>query len=81
MSGPISDSYDPEFGTGANAQEVAAAVRDLIAKALIAGHLGSGLKPIVDVVHGADGPSFDMRFTERQLRVMRFALNRALESL
>ena len=37
MPGPVSDSYDPEFSTGANAQEVCdavAALRDRVTEAL-----------------------------------------------
>ena len=81
MPGPVSDSYDPEFGTGTNAEDVTGAieaVRDRISVAL----RGAPLKDIVEVVHGRAGPlSPGMHFYERELRVLRFALNRALESI
>jgi hypothetical protein len=81
MPGPVSDSYDPEFGTSANAAEVVdviASLRDRISRAI-----GDPvLQDIVDVVHGPSGRR--VRFavtTEREARVLRFALNRALEDL
>lgn len=81
MPGPVSDSYDAEFGTSATAEEVREAImscRHKLTKAI-----GSEiLKDIVDVVRGPSGKRPNgVRFTERELRVMRFALNRALESV
>lgn len=78
MPGPVSDSYDPEFSTGANAQDV----RDAIIEARDA--LAYGLdetKNIVSVVHGRAGRLKATILTEKQRRVVRFALNRALESI
>jgi hypothetical protein len=79
MPGPVSDSYDPEFSTSSNAQ----AVRDGIeeTKEIIDTALGKSLKNIVDVAYGEDGDSYGVSFTERQLRIIRFCLNRALESI
>jgi hypothetical protein len=81
MPGPVSDSYDAEFGTAATADEVREAIeacRHKLTKAI-----GSEiLKDIVEVVRGQAGPRpSGIRFSERELRVMRFALDRALESL
>lgn len=79
MPGPVSDSYDPEFGTGDNARDVRDAVtevRDKVSKTL-----PEELKPILAVVHGKAGALHAITLSEKQRRVMRFALNRALESL
>ncbi len=77
--GPVSDSYDPEFSTGANAHDVRKALEEIVDG--IAVHLGPQLKDIVSVVQGARGAPFGIRFRERDLRVICFGLNRALESL
>ena len=81
MPGPVSDSYDPEFGTGSNAHDVGDAVRSLRSKVTDA--IGnSELKNIVEVVHSRGGGAVaTLHLDERELRVLRFALNRALESL
>lgn len=79
MPGPISDSYDPEFGTAANASEIHEAINavrkqiDLI--------LGEGRKDILDVVRGDDGPATAFAWTPRELRIVRFCLYRAMESI
>lgn len=80
MPGPVSDSYDPEFGTGDNAHAVRTAIEGVVAR--ITTELGPTLHNIVAVVHeGPDGPEHPPAFTENELRVIRFGLNRALESL
>lgn len=80
MPGPVSDSFDPEFGTGANADMVQAAVAGVVAR--ITEHLGPGLKNIVEIAYeGPEGPEHPPAFSENELRVIRFGLNRALESL
>lgn len=79
MPGPVSDSYDPEFGTGDNAQAVKNAiecVRDKIAK-----ELGSELRNIVEVARSRNGKKLNTTFTEKELRVIRFCLNRAIETI
>jgi hypothetical protein len=86
MPGPVSDSYDPEFGTGENASIVCEAVteiRDAVSKAIG----NDALLPIVDLCRNEVDGRTEMsrlsilRFNERDLRILRFALNRALESL
>lgn len=80
MPGPVSDSYDPEFGTAANAADVASAINDVCSKLTKA--IGSEeLKFIVDVVHGRGGHRHQLVFTERELRILRFSIGRALETL
>jgi hypothetical protein len=80
MPGPVSDSYDPEFSTSANAQDVREAIQDIVGRRLRE-VLGPTLQNIVEVVHGEEGPQHTLTFTEQELRVIRFALNRALESI
>jgi hypothetical protein len=79
MPGPISDSRDPEFGTGANARAVREAIDAISAR--IGGVIGHELRFIVDVVDGHPGPAHPLLLSERELRVIRFALNRASESI
>lgn len=79
MPGPVSDSHDPEFGTNANAAAIADGIEEVIER--ISQHLGSELKDIVEVALGDDGPECTLTLTERQLRLIRFGLRRALESL
>jgi hypothetical protein len=81
MPGPVSDAYDAEFGTAATAEEVREAIAKVRHKLTTA--IGSEiLKDIVEVVRGKAGARHaGIRFTERELRVMRFALDRALESI
>lgn len=81
MPGPVSDSYDPEFGTGANAAKVGAAVAG-VALAIDGILGGAERKDILAVVESEDmGPVIAARLTEVQWRVIRFALYRAVETL
>ena len=79
MPGPVSDSYDPEFGTSSNAQDVADEVMKVRDK--VAATLGDELKNIVSVVHGKAGNLHAITFSEKERRVLRFCLNRTLEDL
>lgn len=79
MPGPVSDSYDPEFGTRANASDVSLAIKGAVED--IEKILGSELKNIVQVVQGEPGKIFTVKYSERDLRTIRFALNRAIESI
>jgi hypothetical protein len=79
MPGPVSDSYDPEFGTSANA----AAVKEIIEKARdkLNPALGKELKNIVEVAYGKPGGTFSVKLTEQNLRALRFAANRVIEEI
>lgn len=79
MPGPVSDSYDPEFSTSANAEDVREAIRGVVLGIDLL--LGPQLKHIVDVVHGERGHRFEVPLCEQELRVIRFALKRAVESI
>lgn len=84
MPGPVSDSFDPEFGTGAAAAEVAAAIREV--REEVTRQLNTD--ELMYIVHVARGEGFKKgrkikarKFTERELRIIRFCLDRSLESI
>lgn len=79
MPGPVSDSYDPEFSTGANAEEVRQAIEAIVNQ--LGKHLGPELKYIVNVVQGPHGKRTKFALSEREMRIIRFGLNRALEGI
>lgn len=79
MPGPVSDSYDPEFGTGANAAMVREATETVVSR--IGEAIGPTLLPIVGVASSDDGPLLALHLSEREWRLVRFGLRRALESL
>lgn len=79
MPGPVSDSYDPEFGTGANAQDVKEKIIEI--REWIDRLMGKELKDIVQVVREENLASVQIVITERELRIIRFCLIRALESI
>ena len=81
MPGPISDSYDSEFGAASNADEIRDALSEvtlLIREYIII----KDLRYILDVVRGSPGTGVrEALLDQRQLRLIRFALNRAIESI
>lgn len=79
MPGPVSDSYDPEFGTGAAAHEVRTALET--ARTWLGKSIGSEPKDIVQVVRGDEGDDRHLVLSERDLRILRFSVSRALETL
>jgi hypothetical protein len=79
MPGPASDPFDPEFGTAIDAEQVRLAVHAQLD--MLTEILGARTLNIVGVVRGPRGPVHGLRLTERQLRIIRFALNRALDTL
>jgi len=79
MPGPVSDSYDPEFSTGANAADVRDAIKQTVEQ--IGKYLGPELKYIVDVAQGPEGKRTKFLLSERDMRIIRFGLNRALETI
>jgi hypothetical protein len=80
MPGPVSDAYDPEWGTAANAAEIASRLRTLYAAV---SHVLSDRPPvyILDLVRTDLPTLITATFTERDWRLIRFALERAEESL
>jgi len=80
MPGSISDTYDPEFSTQANADNVRATMQSVVD--IITNRLGPQLRNIVTVVHERPGSQkFTLSLTEKQLRVIRFGLLRAKQSI
>ncbi len=81
MPGPVSDSFDPEFGTGANAHDVKYAIGQVVKKIEVQALMNKPVKNIVEVVHGPTGALHAGPLTEREWRVIRFCLNRTLEEI
>lgn len=80
MPGPTSDSYDPEFGTGDDANDVRDAIQGVIDQ--IDERLGPELKNIVMVAQDRGTILTDeIGFQQREMRLIRFGLLRALESV
>ena len=79
MPGPVSDSYDPEFSTGANRDDVCEAIKAVVGK--INKELGTSLKNIVEVAQSKNGKKLKITFTEKELRIIRFSLIRAIETI
>ena len=79
MPGPVSDSYDPEFGTGANADDVKTAMEAVVKR--ISKKIGPELKNIIAIAQGPIGKRNPVNFSEAELRVIRFSINRALETI
>lgn len=80
MPGPVSDSFDPEFGTGASAADVQEAINKIVKRVEKTANLKER-KNIVEVVNGKCGTTFSLQFSERDCHVLRFALERALETI
>lgn len=79
MPGPVSDSYDPEFSTAANAADVREAI--LGVRQHITNNLGTELKNIVEVAQSKGIGQALISFSKRDLRLIRFAIDRAVESI
>ena len=80
MPGPVSDSFDPEWTTSSNRQDIDDALSTMHSALGIV--IGSGPKFILEVVNmPEDGPLIECKFTEKELRVLRFACERARDSL
>ena len=80
MPGPVSDSYDPEWGSAANGGLIADALRSVY------GHVteildGKPPKYILDLLREDLAGQIPATLTEKEWRVIRFALERADESI
>lgn len=79
MPGPVSDSFDPEWGTVENAEAIRAAIQVMHMRL---GHvIDRPPDPILKVVDGKAGSLIAAEFSERQWRILRFACERAAESV
>jgi hypothetical protein len=83
MPGPVSDSYDPVWGTSANADIVRDGIQDAMESisCALGGMPGkpAPLLNILDVARSDNGPDLDVKLSERELRLLRFACRVALE--
>ncbi len=78
MPGPVSGSYDPEFGTGENSREIKEAIEKVVKRFTFLGEP----KYILDVVREEyDSQAWNLRITEKEARIIRFCMNRAIESI
>lgn len=80
MPGPVSDAYDPEWGTANQADEIREAldgVYDRVSDVLG----GSAPIYIVDLVRRRLPEQITATLTEKQWRLLRFALERARDSI
>lgn len=81
MPGPVSDSYDPEWGTGDNREKIACAMKDVYGE--ISNILGN--PPPVFILQLLEQKMLDGSVTAtlsiKQWRIIRFALERAGDSL
>lgn len=80
MPGPMSDSYDPEFGTSSNCEEIREALSNVYDR--ITGALG-GAPPlyVLDLVRSELPRPISAILTEKEWRLIRFALERAQDSI
>lgn len=81
MPGPVSDSYDPEFGTRAKAGEISDALAGVYQQltTILNDQPPINISELVerdDMNNGIEG-----RLTEKEWRLIRFALERAKESI
>jgi len=80
MPGPVSDSYDPEWSTGANAREIDEALEGMYQT--VSEILGQR-EPmyILNLVRAELPTVLEAALSERQWRLLRFAVERARESI
>lgn len=74
--GPVSDAYDPEYGTAGNADHVQELLDEVLG--VLNGVLPPVARNIVHVARGPQGPSTPVPLTQRQLRALRFSVLRVL---
>jgi hypothetical protein len=85
MPGPVSDSYDPEFGTSYNAEIVHEAITNV--RDMISDYIGNDvLRNIVELSIQHNDPDSKPKnnrflFNEVELRIIRFCMNRVLEDI
>lgn len=76
----VSESYDPEFGSSTNVQNIKDAIADISIQH-IDPIIGLELKYILNVIYGNSGKSFTVSLTERELRIIRFCLIRVYDEI
>lgn len=80
MPGPVSDSYDPEFGTGENASRIREALGEVYERVSVV--LGKR-KPlyVLRLVDSSLPKRITATLSEKEWHLIRFALERATESI
>lgn len=78
VPGPVSDSYDPVWGTAANADLVCDGIREMDVALTKMLH-NSPPRFILDVVREDNQKRNSYAFSERELRILRYACRVALE--
>jgi hypothetical protein len=76
MPGPVSTSYDPEWGSGEVADEIDLAL-ETVYKELTVILAGQEPNYILNVVRGETGEYIQATLTEREWRLLRFSIERA----
>lgn len=79
MPGPVSDSYDPEFSTAENAGRIREALAE--AHKTLGNVIGGPPLPILEVVDGGHRGGIPATLDERTWRILRFACERAQDSI
>lgn len=80
MPGPVSDSYDPEWGTAANGDAIRTSLQHMHAQ--LGGVLSYAAPMYVLDLLDADLPRpITATLTEKEWRLLRFACERAAESV
>jgi hypothetical protein len=81
MPGPISDSYDPEWGTAENARRIRVALAEMyeFVSAILGGRPPMFILDLVDQSLPMKVPT--TLLTEKEWRLIRFALERARDSI
>ena len=81
MPGEVSESYDPEWGTGTKANEIDQALAEVYERLCVILYRSSPID-IRRLVSMTDLNGItEVMLTERELRLLRFAVERARESL
>jgi len=82
MPGPGSDSYDPEFGTAGTVYELHAVLKQVYADVSSALDDQPPL-PIFELLRRDDlkESEITVQFSEWELRIIRFALERAMDTI
>jgi hypothetical protein len=83
MPGPISDSYDPVWGTASNASEVRDGIHemDVVLTHMIKtlAHSEEAPRYILNEIRRKDHTKIQVELTERQMRILRYACRVALD--
>jgi len=79
MPGPVSDSYDPEWGISDTAERIRNALNGVYCR--VSDIIGEVPMDIRELVRADLPTGIPATLTEREWRLLRFAVHRALESI